>query len=335
MEKFKPRKFIKLNMKDFKNLFAGIKMPTVKKLEGLKVDCGYGNWVSEPLSMPINPNRDTGNYINIPITPKQLENKLGKIFKSFKNIEPFVSIEKPIPIFIMGPPGIGKTEIVQNVGEKYGLKVKRFIASTLDISQLIGLPTPSLNSNIIKWYILEDFYNLGTQGAGEIYFFDEINTGEPKIQEMLYRLLFEGKLSKIDISYALRIGAGYRIPDYENVQKIGLPMATKFPIYLLDPDLESWLEWAKENDINDYILYYLYQVFLQTKGINDPRWFCINQKMPGVGLATPRSWTNLSKLMNIGLDEKEDILATLGALPGSLFSEWYMNAKKISSEKNI
>ncbi|MGC8692572.1 MAG: hypothetical protein ACP5RZ_06145 [Thermoplasmata archaeon] len=149
------------------------------------------------------------------------------------------------------------------------------------------------------------------------------------MQAAFYRIFLEGRVGNIDISNALRIGAGNRIGDYENVQRMGLPMATRFQVYLIRPDLQEWLEWAAEHDLNDYILYYLNQVWSQTRGDKDPRWFCINPDSPSIARATPRSWTRLSKLLDIGLDYKEDILGSLGMIPGTGFYKWYEEAKEV------
>jgi hypothetical protein len=37
--------------------------------------------------------------------------------------------------------------------------------------------------------------------------------------------------------------------------------------------------------------------------------------------------------MDIGLDGKEDVLGALGSVPGTLFHEWYVMAKRIVTEK--
>ena len=74
------------------------------------------------------------------------------------------------------------------------------------------------------------------------------------MQATFYRIFLEGRVRNIDISKALRIGAGNRIGDYEYVQRMGLPMVTRFQVYLIRPDLGEWLKWAAVRDINDYVL---------------------------------------------------------------------------------
>jgi len=313
------------------DLFKGIQMPNVNEPNFGKNPpmCGHEIWDAEPLVGKI-----SGDFANQLITIKDLEMRLDKIFSAFRGME------KPVPIFIIGPPGVGKTELVLELGRKNNLTVHTYIASTMDPTQVMGLPYPvhprgEQRTGTTVWYPDQTFV-VGNQGEGHVYFFDELNMAPPATQAAFYRLILEGRLGNIDISRALRIGAGNRTQDYENVQRMGLPLATRFQIYLLRADIDSWLDWASENDINDFILYYLYQVSVQMKAkgnMNDARWFCINPEVPGFARATPRSWTRLSRLMDIGLDGKEDVLGALGSVPGTLFHEWYVIAKRMVTEK--
>jgi hypothetical protein len=326
--------------KDISSIFADVKerlaeesqrtgqpkvFPPVNPIEKVEGMCGYDIWSTDPLTQ-------SWGGLNTPlITPGQLEKKLDTIFQAFKE---GLLQSMPIPIFIIGPPGIGKTDIVQNLSRKYDVQVHTFIASTMDPTQILGLPYPSKEQKkTIEWYPDKEFVQ-ENKAANHVYFFDELNMAPPSTQAAFYRLILEGKVGNIDISNALRIGAGNRIGDYENVQRMGLPMATRFQIYLIRPDLEEWLNWAAEHDLNDYILYYLNQVWSQTKGNGDPRWFCINPDSPSIARATPRSWTRLSKLLDMGMDYKEDIIGSLGTIPGTNFYSWYELAKDVVT-KNV
>ena len=313
--------------KKITDLFRDVEMPLVEdiKLQNNKENenangLSDGNtWDNEPLSYKVN-----GHFSNKLITVKDLYNKL-------KTLIPFFEGKEKPTIFLLGPPGVGKTDIILQVAKEYRLKVQVYIASTMDPTQVMGVPFPNREKGTTEWYIDERFV-VPNKGEGYIFFFDEINMAPPSIQSALYQLILTGRLGKIDISMAWRIGAGNRITDFENVQRMGLPMATRFQLYFIKPDIETWLDWAVENNINDFILYYLYQVSIQMKvkkTDDDPRWFYINTELPGLARATPRTWARLSMLMDAGLDSKEDITGALGAIPGTHFYEWYTKAKAV------
>ena len=120
--------------------------------------------------------------------------------------------------------------------------------------------------------------------------------------------------------------------DFESVQRMGLPMATRFQIYLLNPSMREWLDWAIENDINPFIQKYVSMLIAKNEASKkdiDPRWFCIDAIKPSMARATPRSWARLSKLLDLGLDGKEDVYGSLGAIPGAVFLEWYNQVKPL------
>ena len=78
--------------------------------------------------------------------------------------------------------------------------------------------------------------------------------------------------------------------------------------------------------------YYLNEIWNQTKGDNDPRWFYINPDSPSFARATPRSWSRLSKLLDIGLSFKEDVIGSLSLIPGGNFYNWYEKARDVVVE---
>jgi len=273
------------------------------------------------------------------ITPKELEQKLDIVFRNLMDYESKPEEEKNrleaqytrlLPIFIFGPPGIGKSQIVESLGGKYNVQVETYIASTMDPTQVQGLPYPNASSKTTTWFPDKRF--MDTEKKTRIYFFDELNMAPPATQAAFYRLILEGRLGSIDISHALRIGAGNRVSDYYNVQQMGLPLATRFEVYLVRPDVKDWIAWAEQNKLNHYVVDYardaMYNNPNRLKPGEPAAWFCINPKEPSLARATPRSWERLSKLITIGLDTKEDIIGAIGVNPGSRFDDWYRKEKE-------
>jgi len=292
-----------------------------------EIPCSEGNlWEQDPMTK-----------MAPQITPKELERRLDIVFRNLMDYESKPEEEKKrleaqytrlLPIFIFGPPGIGKSQIVESLGEKYNVQVETYIASTMDPTQVQGLPYPVRSEQATTWF--PDIRFKDTQKKTRIYFFDELNMAPPATQAAFYRLILEGRLGSIDISHALRIGAGNRVSDYYNVQQMGLPLATRFEVYLLKPNVSDWIEWAEQNKLNRYVIEYareaMYGDNLNTG--EPPAWFCINPKEPSLARATPRSWERVSKLITIGLDTQEDIIGALGFNPGKRFYNWYVKKKE-------
>ncbi len=286
-------------------------------LSGSKMQgCVYDLWAKDPMT-----NR-------VPrIRPKDLEIKLDTVFSNLRSLsgDAMTDFTKLLPIFIFGPPGIGKSQIVESLGKKYNINVETYIASTMDPTQVQGLPFPNVKSRTTQWYPDERF--MDQEKRTRVYFFDELNMAPPATQAAFYRLILEGRLGAIDISHALRIGAGNRISDYYNVQQMGLPMATRFEVYVMQPDINDWIAWAKSRNLNPYVIKYAEWVARTEpmKGDREvpDRWYCINPNEPSLARATPRSWERVSQLLNIGLSTKEDFVGSLGLYPGEAFESWY------------
>ncbi|MGC8699212.1 MAG: AAA family ATPase [Candidatus Acidifodinimicrobium sp.] len=288
--------------------------------------CEYNLWEKDPMTKQA-PR----------ITPKNLETKLDTIFSNLDKLSGDNASEftRALPLFIFGPPGIGKSQIVESLGKKYTMNVETYIASTMDPTQVQGLPFPNVKNKTTQWYPDERFVD--QKKNTKVYFFDELNMAPPATQAAFYRLILEGRLGSIDISHALRIGAGNRISDYYNVQQMGLPMATRFEVYVMQPDIDDWIAWAKNKKLNQYVIKYAeYVANTEPTGGNryaPDRWYCINPNEPSLARATPRSWERVSQLLNIGLNTKEDFIGSLGVYPGEAFETWYR--KEIAEEKGI
>lgn len=307
--------------RNYVDFFSGINVPKPHDFsEEIKSKCGEELWNTDPLTTGWDRNQP------IKITPAKFKEKLKTIVEAYKNSS------KNIPIFVIGPPGVGKTEIVNEVGKEYDLEIHTYIASTMDPTEVIGLPFRDRGKEYVVWYPDREFVQPNS-AKNHLYFFDELNMAPPSTQAAFYRLILEGRVGNIDISDALRIGAGNRLGDFEYVQRLGLPMATRFQIYLLQPSMSEWMDWAMKNDINPFIMKYV--SMLDTTLDCDPRWFCINSVTPSLARATPRSWVRLSKLLDIGLDGKDDIYGSLGVLPGSVFYEWYDQVKPLVSKEKM
>ena len=219
-----------------------------------------------------------------------------------------------IPVFIYGGPGVGKTEIVNQIGKELGAKVETYIASTMDPTEIRGIPVPLPRSSpqYSEWLPQKNW--LTAKNDFKIYFFDELNLAPASTQAAFYRLILEGKLDTIDISKSMRIAAGNRSSDVSTIRNLSLPLATRFEMYWLTPNLQGWLRWASTHGIRSEVMDYLTEYPNQL--------YCVNPGMQDIAKATPRGWERVSNLLKIGLNKKEDIAGSIGLDPALKFLAW-------------
>ena len=82
-------------------------------------------------------------------------------------------IDKDTPAMLWGPPGVGKSEAVQQAADERGIGFIDLRVATLEAVDLRGLP--HVENNRAKWSIPDFFPDLDRDGPEGIFFLDEIN----------------------------------------------------------------------------------------------------------------------------------------------------------------
>lgn len=179
------------------------------------------------------------------------------------------------PALFSGPPGVGKTEVIENVAEEIanekGLKfvnfkdinesnIQQYVdnikdyfifmdirIATLEPSDMQGIPNISDQKDFLMFKIPAWAYICTLPGSNGILFFDEINQGRPDVVKTLYSICHpkERKLG----SPARRLGDGWAVFAAGNFGSYGndpLPQAlvNRFETYSVKPDVDSWIQWA-------------------------------------------------------------------------------------------
>ena len=238
---------------------------------------------------------------------------------SIKRLKPIIKsyVLMKKPLFIHGTMGIGKSQMVREVGEEIAReKGKKFNeneldqekfclndvrVSQLDPSDLRGIPFPEGKNTawlIPKW--------LPSGGEG-ILLFDELNLSPPSIQAACYQLILDRKLGDYTLPQGWTIiAAGNRSSDGANVFPMAAPLKNRFShVTLMCPTDEEWREWAMTHDIkSDIIAFLAFKPTLLHK---------FDKKSNDDAFPTPRTWEIASTMVkNIEKDtEKEfELVAT-------------------------
>ncbi len=149
------------------------------------------------------------------------------------------------PLFLWGPPGVGKSQIVKQAAEKTGLEVRDVRAVLLDPVDLRGIPniTPE---GLSRW-CAPSF--LPREGEG-ILFLDELNTAPPLVQAACYQLILDRKIGEYSLpdGWAV-IAAGNRDKDRAVTHKMPSALANRFVHIDFTVDMDEWLKWAEKEDL--------------------------------------------------------------------------------------
>jgi hypothetical protein len=149
-------------------------------------------------------------------------------------------VRAKLPIAIWGSPGIGKSDIVRQCGQRLGIQVKDVRAVLLDPVDLRGLPY--VNNGRSHWAVPEF---LPQSGAG-ILFLDELNRAPALVQNACLQLVLDRALGDYQLPADWTIVTALnRESDGGGVTRMNSALTSRFASHFeLSVDLEDWCKWA-------------------------------------------------------------------------------------------
>lgn len=198
-------------------------------------------------------------------------------------------------IFIYGPPGIGKSRIVEDTARELEVGCIDFRLLLCDPSDLRGIPIPSTNGDgkpVAEWLPPGE---LPTSGEGYL-FFDDFVTAPQLIQASAYQITIRPhKLGKYQLPEGwVIVGAGNRPQDLTLANKMPPALRTRFTtIVELEVNNDDWAEWAISHNISPIIIALLTKFRPELIFRYDPR------KDELTGFPSPRAWENVSHIMDM------------------------------------
>jgi hypothetical protein len=210
-----------------------------------------------------------------------------------------VALEKRRPIFLWGPPGIGKSDIVGQIADSlpnsHLIDIRLSLWEPTDIK---GIPYFDSNSSTMKWappaeLPTEEF---AAQFDNIVLFLDEMNSAAPAVQAAAYQLILNRRVGTYKLpDNVLLIAAGNREADKGVTYRMPAPLANRFVHIELRTDFNDWLEWATANKIHSDVVGY---ITFSKKSLYD-----FDPRSSSRSFATPRTWTFVSELLDDDLDE--------------------------------
>ena len=196
------------------------------------------------------------------------------------------AFSKKRPIFLWGPPGIGKSEVIEQITNDLGdSKLIDIRLSLWDPTDIKGMPYYSANDNTMKWAPPAE---LPTEEEAKkhkyiVVFLDEMNSAAPAVQAAAYQLILNRRVGQYTLpDNVLLVAAGNRDADKGVTYRMPAPLANRFVHLELRVDFDDWFQWAVHNDIHKDVVGYL---TFAKKDLYD-----FDPRSPSRAFATPRSW---------------------------------------------
>ncbi len=160
------------------------------------------------------------------------------------------------PVMLWGPPGVGKSQMVAEVGCRHGVPVIDVRLSQMEPSDLRGIPFRS--GEHVEWAVPAMLPDEARHGAAGILFLDEITSAPPSVSAAAYQLILDRRLGEYRVPPGWAIfAAGNRQGDRGVTYAMPAPLANRFAHFEVETHLDDWVLWAYQSGIDERIIGFL------------------------------------------------------------------------------
>jgi len=231
------------------------------------------------------------------------------------------------PSFLWGPPGVGKSELVEEITNELGGHMIDLRMAQMEPTDIRGIPFFNKDLGVMDWAppIELPTEELASQYPCIVLFLDEMNSAPPAVQAAGYQLVLNGRVGKYVLPKNVHIvAAGNRDSDKGVTYRMPMPLANRFIHLEMRPDFASWQNWAIENQVHEDVVGYL---SFAKQDLYD-----FDAKSSSRAFATPRTWTFVSQLLQEDDMDPETLYNLVAGTVGEGLATKFVAHRKIASK---
>ena len=235
--------------------------------------------------------------------------------------------DKKRPVFLWGPPGIGKSELVADIAKELKGHMIDLRLGQMDPTDIRGIPYYNKEMNLMDWAPPIDLPSeeMAKQYPVVVLFLDEMNSAAPAVQAAAYQLILNRRVGKYILpDNVVMIAAGNRESDKGVTYRMPTPLANRFIHLEMKVDFESWEQWAVKNKIHKDVIGYL--------AYSKQDLYDFDPKSSSRAFATPRSWTFVSELLSDEDSDKNVLLNLIAGSVGEGLAVKFMAHRKVAGQ---
>jgi len=158
------------------------------------------------------------------------------------------ALEANLSVLVLGHPGVGKSTMARELAQEFGLPLIEIRLAHVDPSELVGVQMPDRETGKLVWYVPEWV----PVDRPAFIFLDEINAGVTKLhQAAAYQIVLDRRAGKASFHPETKImAAGNLEEDNAIVTPLSQALNNRFVHFQLEPEVETWLEWAASAGIS-------------------------------------------------------------------------------------
>ena len=235
--------------------------------------------------------------MNIATAKQQIKNAVTVYLQKDGKGQYKIPVVRQRPVFLVGPPGLGKTAIMQQVADEMGIGLVSYSMTHHTRQSALGLPVivdrefEGLHYQVSEYTmseILASVYEcMQKTGKREgILFLDEINCVSETLSPAM--LLF--------LQY--KVFGGHRVPDgwvivtagnpprfNKSARELDAATRDRLKVMEISPDYDAFKAYALTNGVARCIVSYL--------DIRQDDFYKVTTQVNGMNVVTPRAWEDL------------------------------------------
>ena len=241
--------------------------------------------------------------MNIKQAKEQIQSAMRAYFSKDEFGGYVIPVEKQRPIFLMGPPGIGKTAVMEQIAQELGVGLVSYSMTHHTRQSALGLPfiehkiyggrEYAVSEYTMSEIIASVYDTMEETGLKEgILFLDEINCVSETLAPMMLQFLQYKIFGRHRVPDGWIVVTAGNPPEYNNsVREFDVVTWDRLKRIDVEPDFETWKEYARSRGVHPAILTYL--------EIKKDDFYKIETTVDGKTFVTARGWSDLSDMIRL------------------------------------
>ena len=242
-----------------------------------------------------------GSAMNIADAKEQIIRGIRAYLQKDDSGQPLIPVEKQRPILLMGPPGIGKTAIMEQIAQELSINLVAYTITHHTRQSAIGLPFITKRNYGGKEYsvteytmseIIASLYDrIELTGVREgILFLDEINCVSETLSPTMLQFLQYKTFGTHRVPEGFLIVAAGNPPEYNaSVRDFDIVTLDRLRVIDVDASYDAWKSYAMSEGVHGAVLAYL--------EIRREHFYDLRIEAEGKRFVTARGWEDLSRVI--------------------------------------